>query len=146
MSTTHYEINIHIDGRTMTPVKMYQFAMGLMAGNNDERPPNLHREFILARRQIRKLERKLRKAAGREKRLMRLKKWGIDGGLDKAKLILLEDGNVTEYELARWSLEVEIHTAHGKLARETTITARVGYDVVDDHAQCKCVVVENVNV
>ena len=71
MSTTHYEINIHIDGRTMTPVKMYQFAMGLMAGNNEERPPNLHHEFILAKRQIRKLERKLRKAAGREKRLLK---------------------------------------------------------------------------
>lgn len=107
---------------------------------------DLVRELVAAHRQIRKLQRALRKAAGREKRLLRFKKWGIDGGLDKAKLILLEDGNVTEYELARWSLEVEIHTAHGKLTRETTITARVGYDVPDDHAQCKCVVVENVNV
>ena len=104
------------------------------------------KELVTLRRRVRKLERALRKAAGREKRLLRFKKWGIDGGLDKAKLILLEDGNVTEYELARWSLDMEIHTAHGKLARETTINARVGYDVPDDHAQCKCVVVENVNV
>jgi len=70
MSTSVTEYHINIDGRTMTPVKMYQFAMGLIAGNNEERPPNLHHEFILAKRKIRKLERALRKAAGREKRLM----------------------------------------------------------------------------
>lgn len=30
MSTTHYEYNINIDGRTMTPAQLFEFARGLV--------------------------------------------------------------------------------------------------------------------
>jgi len=30
MSTTHYEININIDGHTMTPAQLFEFARGLV--------------------------------------------------------------------------------------------------------------------
>ena len=106
---------------------------------------DLVRELVAAHRQIRKLQRALRKAAGREKRLKKFNKLGFGSEIYGAKLILLEDGNVTEYQLCRWAIDSEIANASGRLTQQTTITARVGYDVPDDHEQCKCVV-ENVNL
>ena len=76
------------------------------------------RQLILAKRQIRKLERKLRKAAGREKRLIR--------ELSKSPFQKI------------WGGQFPIGIGEG-------LDDRGLYFDLADHAQCKCVV-ENVNV
>lgn len=121
MSTSITEYHIHIDGESMTPSQLFRFAKGLVIAAQPLSPqndPDLYHQFILAHRRIRKLQRALRKAAGREKRLIR--------ELSKSPFQKI------------WNGQLPIGIGEG-------LDDRGLYFHFADHAQCKCVG-ENVNV